>query len=119
MDRNQMVPSAHDFKLEAEIIIRRSLRNSITGNRRYKAFFGISPDTCARIWFLIGRKHPEGSKPKHLLWGLMFLRLYATEYVHASIAMCDEKTFRKWSLKYVSLMSHLEVVSNIYIYRKA
>jgi hypothetical protein len=38
------------------------------------------------------------AEPKHLLWSLVFIKVYSTEEVHCSIVgWPDPKTFRKWS----------------------
>ena len=52
---------------------------------------------------------PKGVQPFHLLWGLIFMKVYATEAVHCKIVNSpDEKTFRKWSLLFVKEISYLE-----------
>jgi len=66
-----------------------------TDDRRFLATFGVSPLVCLTIWnLLIGTGHlPEGAFEYHLLWGLLFLKLYCAETIHAAIVSCDEKTF--------------------------
>jgi hypothetical protein len=39
----------------------------------------------------------RGASPVHLLWTLMFMKLYYADEVNAFIAQVDENTFRKWS----------------------
>lgn len=54
---------------------------------------------------------PLSSRPVHLLWALLFLKVYGSEHTHRMIANVDEKTFRKWSWCFVHLLSDIDVVS--------
>ena len=102
-------------------------RGNITSTifaRRFRSQFGISPVICARIWNSLGEVKPNGFEPKHLLWGLLFLKVYSTESVHATIVNTCERTFRKWSWKAVDLLAamktvglHFEVFSITNFYR--
>ena len=83
--------------------------------RRFRGIFGVSPETCASLWNLIGEKAPSGSVPVHLLWALLFLKSYSTEHVNSVIAGVDEKTFRKWSWTFVGLLSDLKIVSESFL----
>ena len=49
--------------------------------RRFKATFGTNNENCAILWARINEATllPLGEQPKHLLWGLMFLKLYCSE----------------------------------------
>ena len=50
-----------------------------------------------------------GGQPKHLLWALMLLKLYAAESVLRTLAGgVDEKTYRKWAWLYVYEISDLQ-----------
>ena len=71
-------------------------------DRRFRAFFGISSRTCARVWKLLVANADEDedknvARPVHLLWALFFMKVYNTRSVNGSIANCDEKTFVKWT----------------------
>ena len=90
-----------------------------TLDRRFRALFGTSPKVCRILWDKVYEEStPRGAKPKHLLWALLFCRVYNTEHVNASMAGCDEKTFRKWSWVFVEAISDLqhEVVSLIILF---
>ena len=51
---------------------------------------------------------PNGVKGFHLLWGLMFLKLYASEAVRCAISGgVNEKTFRKCSWMFISRIADL------------
>lgn len=65
---------------------------------RWQSNFGVSPKTCHYLWDALSE---EGSLPKkteffHLLWTLLFLKVYMTEKVMSSMIGVDEKTYRKW-----------------------
>ena len=84
---------------------------SVANQRHFRAFFGASPLTCERLWTLLNPKAtmPKGVQPFHLLWGLVFMKVYATEAVHCKIVDSpDEKTFQKWFLLFVREISYLE-----------
>lgn len=99
------------FRKIAGKVIRRAGRSTAIAERRFRAFFGTSPRVCARLWYLLLTcGHYESEKPVHILWALMFLRLYETEHVNASLAQVDEKTFRKWTWKVISKLSRLNLV---------
>jgi hypothetical protein len=81
---------------------------------RFKSHFGTSPGVCSYIWSLIypslHRNHECcGVQFFHLLWGLMFLKVYETDSVLAGIVGgIDEKTFRKWKWIIVKALSTLK-----------
>ena len=63
------------------------------------------------VWDEIENLLPRGGKPVHLLWGLLYLKVYASEDVLVAIANTTRKTFRKWSKIVTKLMAHLNYVS--------
>ena len=70
---------------------------SSTEMQRFQAMFGTSPDMCSLLSDMLDPidTMPNGVKGFHLLWGLMFLKLHATEAVHCAISGgVDKKTFR-------------------------
>lgn len=87
-----------------------SSNSTMTGNRKFRAFFGVSPNACSVAWKLIKDK-PQSSEPKHLLWCLLFLKAYNKEHVNSALTGADEKTFRKWTWTFVELLAGLQVVS--------
>jgi len=79
--------------------------------KKYTAFFGTTPFVCSLLWAMLEpcRKMPRGVQPKHLLWALMFLKIYGTEAVNCNLADgVDEKTFRKWAWLFVEGIAALE-----------
>ena len=69
----------------------------ITHERMFCSSFGTSLEVCATIWNLLDpytTMPTKGLSPKHLLWALMYLKVYAKESIHCSMAGgVDEKTF--------------------------
>ena len=84
-----------------------------TEARPFRALFGVSAQVCAVIWGMLRGHVPRRSTPTHLLWSLMFLKVYASEHVHCEISGANEKTFRKWVWVFVPLLADLSVVSDI------
>jgi len=79
--------------------------------RKFASFFGTTPFICSMLWAYLEpcQNFPRNVQPVHLLWALMFLKVYATEPVHCSLAGgVDEKTFRKWSWMFVHGIADLE-----------
>jgi hypothetical protein len=105
---------ANDFSLiGAELMGRDSSHGSaLTFDRRFRSTFGTSPDVCAVIWNMLDPYNTiahEGTSPQHLLWALMFMKMYAKESVRCSMAGgVDEKTLRKWVWIFVIEISFLE-----------
>ena len=85
--------------------------------RRFPGMFGCSPHVCSIIFKYLQQQNdiewPSslGLQPKHLLWALLFLKVYNTEEVNSSIVGCNEKTFRKWTWKVIEGLSKMLVVS--------
>jgi hypothetical protein len=87
--------------------------STLTADRSFRKNFGVSPhvvaylcemlDPCATIVI-------EGLSPEHLLWSLMFLKVYAKESTHCAMAGgVDMKTVRKWtSWLFIDEVSFLE-----------
>ena len=80
--------------------------------RRFKATFGVTPLLCSVLWNWMDddQKLPEGASPIHLLWTLMFLKLYDTEDVLSLICRCDPKTHRKWVWLMLSAIASIDDV---------
>ena len=89
----------HFERLGSEIMNRQEGGGEVTFIRRFVTFFGVTPTIANDAWRLVGDycNLPKDIQPKHLLSGMMHLKVYATETVLASLAKVDEKTFRKWS----------------------
>lgn len=84
------------------------------------ACFGAKPDVIAELWTRINpeKNMPKGHKPKHILWMLIFLKLYDQEEINSvKVGGVDEKTFRKWTWLFIEATSYLEypVVSQCFM----
>ena len=97
----------------SEMMQRAPESSSVVANRRFRGFFGVSPSIYAATWSKLRSFIPRGAAPAHLLWALMFLKNYSTEHVNSALAGVDEKTFRKWSWRFIKLISDLSIVSAI------
>ena len=90
--------------------------NAKDKDRRFRSCFGAPSDVVAHLLNRI-IAHGEietGGKPKHLLWALVFLKVYSTEEIHCSIVgWPSAKSFSKWSWYFVGRISDLkdEVIS--------
>lgn len=85
-------------------------RSALAEERKFKAFFGTKAERCSDAWCLLishGLMPHKDSEPKHLLWGLLLLKLYCTEEVSAGLVGHDADTFRKWAWKFVVALHNL------------
>lgn len=80
------------------------------GYRKFRAFFGTTPVICAIAWDMLLASRPPKSRHEHLLWALLLLKRYSIESLNAALVGVNEKTFRKWSLIFIHLLSDLPVV---------
>ena len=93
---------------------------SETYKKRYAAAFGLSPYMTSVLWYRLAEAQqldyvlPPKTLPIHLLWGLLFLKLYSTEHINSLICGVDEKTFRKWVWAVIHAIAdlHSKVVSH-------
>ena len=80
--------------------------------RRWITFFGVTLEVATELWnrLRIDINDPEffAAGPQHLLWALLFLKIYGaeTELCHI-VGGPDEKTFRKWSRFFVEQISFI------------
>ena len=114
--------SSEEFETVASCMLRRDLAkiSRLTRNRLFHSFFGTSSQICSVLWDYIDPYNTIGKKyknvsPKHLLWALMFLKVYGTEDIHSTLAGgVDPKTFRKWCWIFIDYIGnlHVKLVSN-------
>lgn len=62
--------------------------------RRYLGTYGVSPYVAAKAWNLEKADLPASAEPQHLLWELIFLKIYKNEHINGALAGADENTFR-------------------------
>mmetsp|Transcript_13384 Transcript_13384/g.25123 ORF Transcript_13384/g.25123 Transcript_13384/m.25123 type:complete len:294 (+) Transcript_13384:69-950(+) len=82
-----MVYAGNNEKME-------NIQFNATNYSRFRSHYGTSPGVCAICWNQIANTLPQHMVYSHLLWALMFLKVYATESVLASKCGVDEKTYR-------------------------
>lgn len=90
---------------------RPEFKSEKVAHRKFMSFFGTTPFVCSMLWAFLEpcTNMPIGVKPQHLLWALLFLKVYATESVHCSlVGGADEKTFRKWTWIFVHAIADWE-----------
>ena len=77
---------------------------------RFNSFFGVNPIIVSVVWSMLidNQMCSRSPNPVHLLWALLFLKLYDTTSNLAALARCDEKTFRKWSWFYIESIANLD-----------
>ena len=93
--------------------------HTITNFQRFKAFYGCSAGACAFVWRILfphleQELYGGGARYYHLLWALMFVKLYNPVRTSASIVSVDEKTYNKWVwivLKNISMYVKPRVIS--------
>ena len=87
--------------------------------RTFKNFFGVDWNICAIAWALLddhGTEQKEKIEPRHLLWALVFYKVYGTENIHCKIvaephrAGPAAKTFRKWVWRVTSELADLSLL---------
>ena len=83
----------------AQPLIRRAVDvERVTHLRLFSEHFCISPWVTACVCNRLVEHDflPAKANPKHLLWTLLFMKVYATEQVLATICECNAETFRIW-----------------------
>lgn len=79
---------------------------------QYRAVLGIDCYHTEIIWGYIAEKVKK-LEPKHLFWGLTFLKVYSSEEVHSALCQTTRKTYRTWSWAVVHAISDLDIVSSL------
>jgi len=77
--------------------------------RHYRACYGVSPTTTAITWSKIqANKLTPRARPRHLLWALFLLTVYAKEEVCANFFGVHEDTFREWAFELIKAIAMLK-----------
>lgn len=89
------VLTGNDFRALSWDMIKRAHHDR--GDKEdFKSLFGISPNMAAVVWNICD--FPPGTTGRHLLWALLFLKVYGTEMTLLTLIggkVC-RTTFRKW-----------------------
>lgn len=86
-----------------------------TSKHKFYTLFGVSERLCRIIMdelLIHGFKH----SPTHVLWGLLFLKVYGTEYVHSQLTNTNPKEFRDNAWEVIRNISKLPIVSRYYFH---
>lgn len=85
--------------------------------REFRSQFGASWYVCADVWNLLESHgigldggNRGGREPKHLLWALLFLKVYGSEKTNSVLCGTSVKTYRRWVWELLSQIAMLEVV---------
>ena len=89
----------------------RILSKDRVDERVLRSFFGVSLNTIVSCW-----KRGEfkiKTRPRHLLWSLLFMKCYDSEERLANLVDADRKTYRKWIWPTIGKISdlHEKIVS--------
>jgi hypothetical protein len=83
-----------------------------TEDRKFREFFGCGHEIACSVWCLLTDNDlvPEKGTMEHLLWTLLFMKVYAKENTLASLADSkpDPKTFQKWVWAFIPAIALLE-----------
>ena len=99
-----MSGDASKFRVAANHIIgiNRFGRKELS-ERDWHHHFGVSIDTCCKLWYLC--EFPKKTKHKHVLWALMLMRLYDNNVTLSASVKCSPKTFSKWTKIVIEVIS--------------
>ena len=78
--------------------------------RIFRALFGCGPVTVSQLWKLLAENDevPPGGRMIHLLWTLLFVKVYPLEETMTRFTSSDPKTSRKWILEFMKAIAGLE-----------
>ena len=103
--------TASDFKHIGMIMLGRNpatAHNGVDFQRSYREMFGCSPRVCVTLWrHADARRLYNGAHPQHVLWALLFLKIYATNIPLCAIAGCCRATFTLWIWRYIPSIARL------------
>ena len=86
-------------------------RAKISEDRRFREFFGCSAIVISTIWRWLEKNSlvPDGCEVLHLLWSLVFMKVYPLQQVMCTlINVLDPKTFRGRVWKMIEAVANLE-----------
>ena len=84
-------------------------RNSRAELAAFRSYYAIKPSHCSILWGMILQKDlAPGARPIHLLMGLHFIKVYATDKAAADHFGVHEDTYRKWSSFMVNAIGKLK-----------
>jgi hypothetical protein len=126
MDNNRRI-AADDILRHARQMWNRDasrVRSMQTEDRDFREFFGCGVLVCLHLWrrLIASDVLPHGGRVDHLLWTLMFLKLYTKQQALCALAGgVDKETYRTWCRRFLHAIASLEpfVVSNVVTCRES
>ena len=87
-----------------------STPGSMTEDCRFHAIFGCGLPIALVLSGMVLTEPVvvSGATVVHMLWALMFLKVYSNKTTMSTMAGVDEKTFRKWAWVLIEAISDLE-----------
>lgn len=86
--------------------------SKLLNDYQFRTFYGVGPLQCETIWNMICKQNTTLQiKSRHLLFGLLFLKVYSVEEVHSRICNVTRKCFRVNAWRAIQSIADLKVVS--------
>lgn len=106
-------PTVEDMLYKARIVMDRDPykeRAPKDEERKFRALFGCGPIAALQLWKLLEENDevPPGGRMIHLLWTLLFVKVYPLEETMTKFTSSDPKTSRKWILEFMKAIAGLE-----------
>ena len=80
--------------------------------RIFRSQFGVSWHVCEDVWKMLDfHLSDEKRDPKHLLWALLFMKVYGSESTHSNMVGTSSKTFQKWVWKTLTEIADLKAMT--------
>ena len=101
-------PTPETFLVEAKLLLRSKVTVPMgeVPERDFRAHFGVGVAVCFRVWtWCEDDFRRKNILPKHLLWGLLFLKTYATEPILAAMTGVSRKSYRLWTWQVVATIA--------------
>jgi len=105
-------PTANDILIYARQIWSRDKQRSLqTEDRDFREFFGCGVLVSLSLWSLLVTHDvvPDGGTIEHLLWTLLFLKVYAKQGTLCALAGgVDPVTYRGWCWQFIAAIADLQ-----------
>ena len=91
--------------------IAKDVSGDVNNSKQHDSFrynFGIGPLAVSVTWIYVSALLPEGACPQHLLWALLFLKLYNSTHVLCRKVGVDYVTFQNWTWIVVEAISRMK-----------
>ena len=91
--------------------IKKIARSTQIEDREFREMFGCGVGVAVSSWEKLVEKNlvPDKGSSRHLLWTLMFLKVYGKECTMCKLAgVKDPKTFRYWVWLFIPAIAELE-----------